>query len=110
MRKLITFILLILLFNPFGLLSPFFKFTGSFFTDLLLKHYGQTTKAIIIDEINYTNPASRTFGVSHSYLFKVDGKKYKNDPEDTTLKIGDTVQVEYYKNDPSVNKPLHPKQ
>lgn len=110
MKRLFTLFLYVLLFNPFGLLTPVFKFTGNFFRDALLKYNGQTTKAIIIDEINYTNPSSKTFGVSHSYLFKVNGKKYKNDPEDTALKIGDTVQVEYYKNNPTINKPLHLKE
>jgi hypothetical protein len=108
MRKLITCILLILLFNPFGLFNPAFKFTGNLFTNFLLNHYGEVTRAIIIDELNYKkNPTSSSSKFSYSYVFAVDEKKYKNDSEDTTFKVGDTIEIEYYKNDPNINKPLH---
>lgn len=74
----------------------------------MLKCYGQTTKAKIIDEINYKGKRSAaSLGFTYSYLFKVDGKKYKSDSEDSTFKIGDVVQVEYFKNFPKIHKLLH---
>lgn len=103
-KKVIYLILLILFSNPFGLFSPVFKFTGDFFTDCLLKYYGRGTKAVVIDEIHYKENRTLSSGFSYSYLFKVNNKKYKKDAEDTTLKVGDTIKVMYYKNYPSINK------
>jgi len=47
---------------------------------------------------------------SYSYQFVIKDKSYTGNAHDTTLKVGDTVEVEYNKYHPSINKPLHPKE
>ena len=79
-------------------------------TDHLLKNNAQSTKAVIIDERNYmgNQPVKPKF--SYSYQFEINGEKYTGNAHDTSLKIGDTIEVEYVKDSPSLNKPLHPKE
>ena len=108
MKKSAYIILLILVIS--NLSTPVFKFTGNLITNYLVKHDGRTTKAIVIDELNYKKNRSLNSGFSYSYLFIINSKKYKNDTRDSTLKVGDTIEIVYYKNDPSINKPLHPKE
>ena len=47
---------------------------------------------------------------SYSYQFVVKGEKYTGNAHNTGLKVGDTVEVEYNKDHPNINKPLHPKE
>lgn len=108
MKKLAYIVLLILVIS--NVCTPVFKFTGNLIANYLVSHHGQIAKAIVIDELNYKKNRSLNSGFSYSYLFKVNSKKYKNDTQDSTLKVGDTVEIVYYKNDPSINKPLHPKE
>ncbi|WP_157580911.1 hypothetical protein [Segetibacter koreensis] len=76
-------------------------------TNSLLKENAGQTKAVIINERNYmgNQPVHPKF--SYSYEFTISGKKYTGNSHDTTLTIGDTVEVEYDKDMPSINKPLH---
>lgn len=78
-------------------------------TDHFVDANPQHIKAVIIDEKNYipNQPVKGEF--SYSYLFKINGKEYTGNSHDTALRIGDTVEVEYYKEHPNLNKPLHPK-
>lgn len=68
------------------------------------------SKAIIIDERNYmgNQPVDPKF--SYSYSFFVNGIQYKGDSHDSTLRIGDSVEIEYDKNSPKINRPLHPRE
>lgn len=47
---------------------------------------------------------------SYSYQFEIDGEKYTGNSHDPTPMVGDTVEVEYNKDHPGINKPLHPKE
>lgn len=80
------------------------------FTDHFLGSNPQHIKAVIIDEKNFmgNHPVDPKF--SYSYSFKINGTQYKGNTHDTSLKIGDTVEVEYNKDHPGINKPLHPKE
>ena|SRR5450631_562503 len=78
-------------------------------TDYFLNKNAIITKAVIIDEKNYLPNSFVTFPFSYSYKFIKNGKFYKNDSHDTTLKAGDTVEVEYYNSWPRFNKALHSK-
>ena len=79
-------------------------------TDHVLATNAQHIKAVIIDEKNYmgNQPVKPKF--SYSYQFVINGKKYTGNAHDTSLKVGDSVEVEYNKEDPSINKPLNPKE
>jgi hypothetical protein len=85
-----------------------YKIAMNSFTDHFLGDKPQITKAAIINEKNFTgnHPVDPVF--TYSYSFKVDGVNYTGDSHDTTVRIGDTVQVEYNKDHPGINKPLHP--
>lgn len=80
------------------------------FTDSIIGNNPQITKAVIIDDKNFmpNQPVNPEF--SYSYEFLVNGKLYKGNSHDQSLRIGDTVDVKYNKEYPSINKPLHPKQ
>ena len=67
------------------------------------------TKAVIIDERNYIGNQKVKPEFSYSYLFMVNDEKYQGNAHDITLKVGDTIEVEYHKDHPDINKPLNPK-
>ena len=79
-------------------------------TDYMLDNNAQLTKAVIIDERNYmgNQPVKPKF--SYSYQFVINGRNYSGNAHDTRLKVGDTVEIEYNKDHPSVNRPLNPKE
>jgi len=79
-------------------------------TDHALENNALRIKAVIIDERNYmgNQPVKPKF--SYSYQFVINGQKYTGNAHDTTLRVGDTVEVEYSKANPSLNKPLNPKE
>ena len=79
-------------------------------TDHILENNTQHTKAVIIDDRNYigNQPVKPKF--SYSYQFVINDKKYTGNSHDTALRVGDTVEVEYNKDHPSINKPLNPKE
>lgn len=79
-------------------------------TDHLLENNAQHIKAVIIDKRNYmgNQPVKPEF--SYSYQFEINGEKYIENAHDTTLKVGDSVEVKYNKYYPSINKPINPKE
>jgi hypothetical protein len=81
-----------------------------FLTDHISQNNIQYTKAVIIDDRNYNGNSRVKFDFTYSYSFIMDGKKYKGDSHDQNVKIGDSIEVEYDKEHPSINKPLHPKE
>jgi FtsP/CotA-like multicopper oxidase with cupredoxin domain len=102
--------------NLFWILLPFalvgyliYKIAMNSFTDHFLGSNPQHIKAIIIDDKNFmpNQPVDPMF--TYSYAFKISGKQYTGNSHDITLRIGDTVEVEYNKDHPNINKPLHPK-
>ena len=103
--------------NLFWILLPIvligyliYKIAMNSFTSHFLGSNPQFTKAVIINEKNFmgNHPVDSKF--SYSYQFFVNGGKYTGNAHDTTLKVGDTVEVEYNKDHPNINKPLHPKE
>lgn len=69
----------------------------------------ERTKAVITDNQNYNGNQPVQPAYSHSYSFKIKGKTFTGNSHDSTLKIGDTIDIEYDKNIPELNKPLHSK-
>src|ERR1700727_3138941 len=75
-----------------------------FFTDHIPAKNIRYTKAVIIAIKNY-DPNDRVNSDYHySYSFVVDGKTYQADSHNPALKIGDTVEIEYNKDHPDLNK------
>ncbi|AMR32542.1 hypothetical protein A0256_20820 [Mucilaginibacter sp. PAMC 26640] len=87
-----------------------YKVARNSFTDQFMGNAPQRTKAVIIDKKNFmgNQPVAPKF--SYSYQFVVKGEKYTGNAHDTSLKVGDTVEVEYNKEHPNINKPLNPKE
>ncbi len=81
-----------------------YVFADPALTDALLKNGGQHIKAVIIDDKNYLPNHSTAF--SYSYQFIVQGKVYTNDSRDEALRIGDSIEVEYFKGWPGFNRPV----
>lgn len=104
--KDIGWIILVFLFIGFFI----YKVTKRALTDHFLKNNGLVIKAVVINEKNYNGNENVKPIFSYSYQFEINGEKYTGDTHDPTLRIGDTVEVEYVKNCPSMNKPLHPKE
>ena len=61
-------------------------------------------KAIIIDEENYLRFSNIEHAYTFSYQFKVNGKTYKGDSKNMTVFIGDTIEIIYNKDNPSINR------
>jgi len=102
--------------NIFWLLLPvilvaylIYKIAINSFTDHFLGSSPQYIKAVIIDEKNYEPNQPVRAGFTYSYQFKVNGKIYTGNSHDESVGIGDTIEVEYNKDHPRINKPLHPK-
>lgn len=108
MNKVKNFIWILIAIAIIGLLI--YKVVRNSFTDSLLGQNPQRTKAVVINEKNYMGNQPVHPGFSYSYEFEVKGEKYTGNSHDTTLSIGDTVDVEYNKDMPNINKPLHPKE
>lgn len=70
-----------------------------------LKNKAIQCKAIIVNEKNYygNSPVSHEF--SYSYSFEIDGTIYKRNSNDSSLKLGDTILIEYVNFYPSFNRP-----
>jgi hypothetical protein len=85
-----------------------FKISKRAITDQLLKKNAIYTKGVIIDDKNFApnSPVKHTY--SYSYEFIVGGRSYVNNAHDPNLRIGDTVEVEYVKGWPSLNRAAHP--
>ncbi|WP_254562854.1 DUF3592 domain-containing protein [Dyadobacter diqingensis] len=64
----------------------------------------QTIKGVVIDEKKFTghSPVNQTF--YYSYEFRVDGKIYKGNTENSKYAVGDSVEVEYAKSNPDYNR------
>ncbi|MES2426765.1 MAG: hypothetical protein V4560_07305 [Bacteroidota bacterium] len=85
-----------------------FKVGKRFLTDHLLENNSQHIKGVIISEKNFegNQPVNPQF--SYSYKFTVDGKEYIGNAHNRSVNVGDTVEVEYVKSWPGLNRPLHP--
>jgi hypothetical protein len=88
--------------------SFIYKMLHRALTDLLLRNNPQIIRAVIIDEKNYLPNHDVVGTFSYSYSFKINSTTYTNNSHDQTLKIGDSTDVEYVKNWPGFNRPVHP--
>jgi len=95
----------------FGIIGfAIYKIARNVIIDHVLSSNYQIAKAVIINEKNYmgNQPVDPKF--SYSYSFIIDKKIYTGDSHDITLRIGDTIEIKYDKNRPSLNRPLYPKE
>ena len=99
--------------NLFWLLIPLvligyiiYKIAMNSFADQFLGSHLQHIKAVIIDKKNFmgNQPVKPEF--LYSYQFIIKGEKYIGNAHDTILKVGDSVEVEYNKSHPHINRPL----
>jgi hypothetical protein len=102
LKNYLAFILLVIILGSF-----FYQIIHRVLTDFLIKRYPVHTKAIVINEKNYYPHSYVTHDFAYSYTFTVDGKTYTNNSHNINSKIGDTIEIEYVKNFPSFNKPIH---
>ena len=86
-------------------------FGYAFLNNQLVNENAIHTHGVIINEENVL-PNGGHIGnqFTYSYEFVVNGSKYKGNSQDRSLKVGDSVDVKYYKNCPYFNKPAHPKE
>ena len=107
-NKIKNYFWIVLAISLFGYLI--FKIIRNSFTDSIIGSNPQTAKAVIVNDKNYepNSPVGAEF--SYSYQFIVNGKAYEGNSHDQKLKIGDTVEIQYNREYPSINKPLHPKE
>lgn len=66
-------------------------------TGYLLRHDGQQTKGVIIDEKNTVGNNHLNPKKTYSYLFYVNGRAYTKNSKDLKLQIGDSVDIKYVK-------------
>ncbi len=78
------------------------------FTDHFMGNNPQLIKAVIINNKNYmgNQPVNPKF--SYSYQFTVRGELYTGNSHDTTLQVGDSVEVIYNRHYPNINRALNP--
>jgi hypothetical protein len=81
-----------------------------FLTDHISENNIRYTKAVIINHKNYDINNRVTSDYSYSYSFTIEGSTYTGNSHDQSLRVGDTIEIEYDKSHPSLNKPLHPKE
>ena len=87
-----------------------YGFGYAFLNNYLVDDTAIHIKAIIIEEENIRpNQGHLGNDFTYSYKFIVNGKEYKGDSHDPSRKVGDSVEVKYYKRCPYFNKPVNPK-
>jgi hypothetical protein len=97
-----------IVFILFGYL--FYKIAVNSFTDHFLGDDIRVIKAVIIDDKKYlpNQPVKSEF--TYSYQFTVNGQRCTGNSHDTTLMVGDSIDVKFNKNHPSINKPSNRQQ
>ncbi len=81
-----------------------------FRTDHISENNIVYSRAVVTSEKNYEMNHRATSAFTYSYSFVIDGETYTGNSQDKTAKVGDTIDVEYDKSNPTLNKPLHPKE
>ena len=87
-----------------------FKVSHTYRCNNISKNDIKYIKAVIIDDKNYVGNHNIKHEFSYSYSFMQKGKIYTGNSHNTTLKIGDTIIIAYNKDNPEINKNLHPKE
>ncbi|HVX51817.1 MAG TPA: hypothetical protein VHB48_16770 [Chitinophagaceae bacterium] len=81
------------------------------FIRILTNHYfekgGVHVRAVIIDKKNFIGTHNVGDEFTYSYRFFVNGDAYENNSNDEKLKVGDSIEVEYVKGWPSLNRRIN---
>ncbi len=87
-----------------------YKIAMNSFTNHFIGSNPQKIKAVIINHRNYepNQPVKAEF--TYSYQFEINGEKYTGNSHDISLKVGDSIEVKYNQDHPSINKPLKSKE
>lgn len=93
----IAVILIVILFLPSLYIYRSLK-------DYLIDKYKKETKAVIVDERNYLGNSPVSHEYSYSYSFDVEGNLYNGNPHNSSLKIGDSIKIEYCNLFPKFNR------
>lgn len=99
-----------LTFGAIAICYLIFLIGKRFLTDHISQSNIRYAKAVIIDKKNYDINNRVTSDYSYSYSFTIGGSTYTGNSHDESLKVGDTIEVEYDRDHPDLNKPLHPKE
>jgi hypothetical protein len=91
------------------LMSFFYGVFKGIIREYFLKSRPVFIKAVVIDKRNYNPNTTVSEGFSYSYRFFIDGKSYEGNAADRTLRVGDSVDVEYVRGVPSLNRAVHSK-
>ncbi|HVX48599.1 MAG TPA: hypothetical protein VHB48_00525 [Chitinophagaceae bacterium] len=75
-------------------------------TNYYLKKGGVHVRAVIIDKKNFIGTHNVGDEFTYSYRFSVNGDAFENNSNDEKLKVGDSIEVEYVKDWPSLNRPI----
>ena len=89
-----------------------YNFGYAFLNNQLVDENAIHINGVIINEENVQSKGGHIGDgdIALSYEFVVNGVKYSGDSHDRSLKVGDSVEVKYYKNCPYFNKPAHSKE
>lgn len=79
-------------------------------TDHVLEYNAMHTKAVIINERNYEPNQPVRAGFTYSYQFKINNILFTGNSHDESVKVGDSVEVEYSEGNPNLNRSLHSKE
>lgn len=101
-RSMLGILLFVGIFGYIG-----FKLVGGLHKQNALEQRTVHIKAIIINERNYFGNSPVTQQFAYSYSFNINGKRYSNNSKDPSLKVGDSIMIEYVPSDPAINQPLN---
>jgi ribosomal protein S17 len=76
------------------------------FRDDILLNYGNKMKAVIIDEQAYEKNSFITKEKVYKYEFNVNGKTYKGHSQCNYFKVGDSIEILYWRFHPKTNQPV----
>ena len=72
--------------------------------EYFLNNYSEIAKGVVINERNYFPNGKVSNSFSYSYKFSFNEYIYINDSQNKSLKIGDTVLIEFYPNYPTFSR------
>lgn len=101
---------LIALISLTFLAAYFYGALKGMITAYLLKSRAVFIKAVVIDSKNYNPNSDIPDGFSYSYRFFINSVPYEGNALDKTLRIDDSVEVEYVRGLPSLNHAVHAKE
>lgn len=77
--------------------------------DYSLKKYGSITLGKVINEQGYNGKGGHLSKegntIIYRYSFRVNGRTYSGDTQDSQHQIGDTIKIVYWDKYPEINRP-----